>query len=212
MVGGAQGVSTDHDVTFLGRGGSDTTAVALCHALGGDACELYTDVPGVFTADPRIVPQRPAHGPGVVRRAARDDRHRLPQAGDAVGRVRPPLERQAARPLGLHLGAGHLGHRGGPVHGAGRSSPPSRTTRARPRSRSTGVPDQPGIAARLFRELADVDVNVDMIVQNVSDHGVTDISFTVPKDDLAARHRGLPAAWPTRSAPPACPPTATSPG
>ena len=56
VVGGAQGVSTDHDVTFLGRGGSDTTAVALCHALDADACELYTDVSGVFTADPRLVP------------------------------------------------------------------------------------------------------------------------------------------------------------
>ena len=56
MVAGAQGVSTDHDVTFLGRGGSDTTAVALAHALGADVCELYTDVSGVFTADPRLVP------------------------------------------------------------------------------------------------------------------------------------------------------------
>ena len=62
MVGGAQGVSTDRDVTFLGRGGSDTTAVALAQALSADACELYTDVSGVFTADPRVVPDGPADG------------------------------------------------------------------------------------------------------------------------------------------------------
>ena len=115
----SQGVSTDKDVTFLGRGGSDTTAVALAHALGADVCELYTDVSGVFTADPRLVPQGPADGPDQLRRAARDVRRRLPEAGDALGRVRPHLARAAARALELHLGAGHLGRRGGRVHGAG---------------------------------------------------------------------------------------------
>ena len=94
------------------------------HALGGDACELYTDVPGVFTADPRLVP-------GARRLAAIsfDEmlemmRHRVPQAGHAVGGVRPALGRGAARPLGLHLGAGHLGHRGGPRPWNRRSSRP----------------------------------------------------------------------------------------
>ncbi len=89
VVAGSQGVSTDHDVTFLGRGGSDTTAVALAKALGADACELYTDVSGVFTTDPRVVPRGPPDAHGQLRRDVRDDRHRLPQAGHAIGRVRP---------------------------------------------------------------------------------------------------------------------------
>ena len=94
VVGGAQGVSTDRDVTFLGRGGSDTTAVALCHALEGDACELYTDVSGVFTADPRVVP------------AAR----RIKQVS---------FDEMLEMAAGLHLGAGHVGHRGEAFDGTG---------------------------------------------------------------------------------------------
>ena len=132
VVGGAQGVSTDHDVTFLGRGGSDTTAVALAQALGADACELYTDVSGVFTADPRLVPTARRIDHITLRRDARDVRHRLSQAGHALGRVRPHPRRAPARPLRLHLGAGHLDHRGGP-HGTGH-----RLRRRRRRQRGQG--------------------------------------------------------------------------
>ena len=211
VVGGAQGVSTDHDVTFLGRGGSDTTAVALCHALEGDACELYTDVPGVFTADPRLVPRARRMRSGVVRRAARDDRHRLPQAGDALGRVRPPVERQAARPLGLHVGAGHLGTRGGPVHGTGdRLGGHPRHQRGQghghrrarpPRHRGPAVPR----AGRRRR-------------QRRHDRA----ERVRPRRHRHLVHRAARTTWPaaprcasgspTRSAPPACRPTATSPG
>ena len=84
VVGGSQGVSTDGNVTFLGRGGSDTTAVALAHALDADACELYTDVPGVFTTDPAAGGRRTEDRGDFIRRTTRDDRYRLPQAGDAV--------------------------------------------------------------------------------------------------------------------------------
>ncbi len=119
VVGGAQGVSTDRDVTFLGRNGSDVTAVALAHALKADACELYTDVSGVFTADPRVVPQRAADAPGELRRDVGDVRRRLSEAGDAGRGVRSQLASSVARALELHLGAGHLGGGGGPFHGAG---------------------------------------------------------------------------------------------
>jgi aspartate kinase len=183
VVGGAQGVSTDHDVTFLGRGGTDTTAVALCHALEGDVCELYTDVPGVFTADPRLVPR--------ARRMAAVSFDELLEM-TATGCPKPAMRSvEYARRWGvkLHVRSAFTWEPGTWV----REEDPmmeqaivSAVTHDTSEAKVTvsGVPDRPGIAARLFRELADVDVNVDMIVQNVSDHGVTDISFTVPRDDL----------------------------
>ena len=183
VIGGAQGVSTDHDVTFLGRGGSDTTAVALCHALDGDACELYTDVPGVFTADPRLVPR-------ARRMGAVSFEEMLEMT--ATGCPKPAMRSvEYARRWGvkLHVRSAFTWEPGTWVleedesmEQAVVSAVTHDTSEAK--VTVTGVPDHPGIAARLFRELAEVDVNVDMIVQNVSDHGVTDISFTVPKSDL----------------------------
>jgi aspartate kinase len=183
VVGGAQGVSTDHDVTFLGRGGSDTTAVALCHALDGDACELYTDVPGVFTADPRLVPR--ARRLGAV---SFDELLEM----CATGCPKPAMRSvEYARRWGvtLHVRSAFTWEPGTWVHEEDTTMEQaivSAVTHDVSEAKVTvsGVPDRPGIAARLFRELADVDVNVDMIVQNVSDHGVTDISFTVPRRDL----------------------------
>jgi aspartate kinase len=183
VVGGAQGVSTDHDVTFLGRGGSDTTAVALCHALDGDACELYTDVPGVFTADPRLVP-------GAHRLGAISFEELLEMT--ATGCPKPAMRSvEYARRWGvtLHVRSAFTWEPGTWVVEEDASMEQaivSAVTHDVSEAKVTvsGVPDHPGIAARLFRELADVDVNVDMIVQNVSDHGVTDISFTVPRNDL----------------------------
>jgi aspartate kinase len=184
VIGGAQGVSTDHDVTFLGRGGSDTTAVALCHALEGDACELYTDVPGVFTADPRIVPK--------ARRMGRVSFEELLEM-TATGCPKPAMRSvEYARRwnVTLHVRSAFTWEPGTWVLEEDQSMEQAIVSAvthdtSEAKVTVTGVPDHPGIAARLFRELADVDVNVDMIVQNVSDHGVTDISFTVPKDDLA---------------------------
>ena len=114
-----------------------------------------------------------------------------PVLGPALGRVRPQPRRAAARAVELHLGAGHLGPtKEDTTMETGRSSRRSPTTRPRPRSPSPASPDKPGIAARLFRALADEAVNVDMIVQNVSVDGITDISFTVPKADLDRRPSG----------------------
>ena len=184
VIGGAQGVSTDRDVTFLGRGGSDTTAVAVCHALEGDACELYTDVPGVFTADPRIVPR--------ARRMGAVSFEELLEM-TATGCPKPAMRSvEYARRWGvkLHVRSAFTWEPGTWVLEEDPSMEQAIVSAvthdaSEAKVTVTGVPDHPGIAARLFRELAGLDVNVDMIVQNVSDHGVTDISFTVPKADLA---------------------------
>ena len=186
VVAGFQGVSTARDITTLGRGGSDTTAVALAAALGADVCEIYTDVAGVFTADPRVVPEARRARAALVRGDARDGGHRR-----AVLAMRSV---EFARNYGVpvHVRSsftwehGHLGH--------------ARRSRSMEQPIISGVthdiseakvtifhvPDRPGIAATLFRALADDNVNVDMIEQNVSTDGHTDISFTVPKDELDA--------------------------
>jgi aspartate kinase len=193
VVGGSQGVSVDRDVTFLGRGGSDTTAVALAHALGAEACELYTDVSGVFTADPRLVPR--------ARRMAHVSFDELLEM-TASGCPKPAMRSvEYARRWGvkLHVRSAFTWEPGTWVHEEDPSMEQaivSAVTHDVSEAKVTvsGVPDKPGIAARLFREMAESQINVDMIVQNVSDHGVTDISFTVPKQDLdpaVAVARGL---------------------
>jgi aspartate kinase len=183
VVGGAQGVSADRDITFLGRGGSDTTAVALAAAIGADACELYTDVSGVYTADPRLVPS--------ARRMTRVTFEELLEM-TATGCPKPALRSvEFARRHGvaLHVRSSFTWEPGTWVREEDRSMEQaviSAVTSDTSEAKVTvlGVPDSPGVAARLFRPLADHDVNVDMIVQNVSDHGVTDISFTVPRESL----------------------------
>jgi aspartate kinase len=183
VVGGAQGVSPDRDVTFLGRGGSDTTAVALAAAIGADACELYTDVSGVYTADPRLVPE--------ARRMGSVSFEELLEM-TATGCPKPALRSvEFARRHGvaLHVRSSFTWEPGTWVREEDRSMEQaviSAVTSDTSEAKVTvlGVPDSPGVAARLFRPLADEQVNVDMIVQNVSDHGVTDISFTVPRESL----------------------------
>jgi aspartate kinase len=183
VVGGAQGVSTDRDVTFLGRNGSDVTAVALAHALEADACELYTDVSGVFTADPRVVPS--------ARRMAKvsfDEMLEMCAAGCPKPAMRGAEFARTWR-VPLHVRSSFTWEPGtwvveedSSMEQAVVSAVVHDTSEAK--VTLAGVPDKPGIAARVFRALADADVNVDMIVQNVSDHGVTDISFTVPRTHL----------------------------
>jgi hypothetical protein len=169
IVAGFQGVSRDSkDVTTLGRGGSDTTAVALAGALGAEVCEIYTDVDGVYTADPRLVPtarrltgsptRRCSSSPPPARRSCRSER-----------RVRPQPRRRHPRPQ-LHLPRGHLGRRGGPGPWNRPSSRASPTTPARASSSSAGA-RQAGRRRRIFTALADANINVDMIVQNVSPTG-----------------------------------------
>ena len=183
VVGGSQGVSGERNVTFLGRGGSDTTAVALAHALGAHSCELYTDVPGVFSADPRLVPT--AHRMATV---SFDEMLEM----TACGCPKPAMRSvEFARTWGvrLHIRSAFTWEPGTWVQEEDPSMEQAIVSAvvhdtSEAKVTVSGVPDQPGIAARLFRLLADADVNVDMIVQNTSDHGVTDISFTVPHADL----------------------------
>ena len=183
VVGGSQGVSTENDVTFLGRGGSDTTAVALAHALGADVCELYTDVTGVFTTDPRLVP--------TARRMSAVSFDELLEM-TASGCPKPAMRSvEYARTHGvrLHVRSAFTWQEGTWVDEEEPNMEQaivSAVTHDASEAKMTiaGVPDRPGVAGTLFRALADHDVNVDLIVQNVSAQGVTDISFTVPRDEV----------------------------
>jgi aspartate kinase len=183
VVAGFQGVSTDRDVTTLGRGGSDTTAVAMAAALGADACEIYTDVPGIFTSDPRIVPE--------ARRLSRVSFEEMLEIAASGGRVLSLRSVEFARNhhVPLHVRSSFTWEPGTWVVEEDESMEQPVVTAIthdtlEAKVTVTGVPDRPGIAAHLFRTLADRKVNVDTIVQNTSLHGTTDISFTVPKVDL----------------------------
>ncbi len=185
VVGGAQGVSLDHNVTFLGRGGSDTTAVALATALHADACELYTDVSGVFTADPRVVP-----GARRLHRVSFEEMLEMCAAGCPKPEMRS-VEFARNHQVKLHVRSSFTWEPGTRIEEEDPqleqpiiSAVVSDASEAK--LTVTGVPDRPGVAARLFRALADRMVNIDMIEQNISIHGTTDISFTVPHADLAA--------------------------
>jgi aspartate kinase len=188
VVAGFQGVSTDRDVTTLGRGGSDTTAVALAAALGADRCEIYTDVSGVFSADPRVVPK--------ARRLTSLSFEEMMEIAATGGKVLAlrSVEFAANHHVPLHVRSSFTWEPGTWVVEEDESmEQPIVSTVTSDTSEvkltMTRVPDQPGIAAALFRGLADELVNVDMIVQNTSHDGTTDISFTVPKNELAAATR-----------------------
>jgi aspartate kinase len=183
IVAGFQGVSTELDVTTLGRGGSDTTAVALAAALGAEQCEIYTDVDGVFTADPRIVPD--ARKLDVL---SYEEMLELSASGAKVLMLRS-VEYARNHGVLIHVRSS-LNDTDGTrivkeedvleraiVSGIAHDTSEAKVT-------ILGVSDRPGIAATVFRPLADAGVNIDMIVQNVSAAGHTDISFTLPKDDL----------------------------
>ena len=183
VVAGFQGVSTDKDVTTLGRGGSDVTAVALAAALKADVCEIYTDVTGVFTADPRVVPR--------ARRIARVSFDEMMEISATGGRVLMLRSVELARRHGvpLHVRSSFTWEPGTwiveedpTMEEAVVSAITDDTSEAK--ITVGGVPDRPGVAARLFRELASRGINVDMIVQNTGTNGMTDISFTVAKTDL----------------------------
>ncbi len=185
VVAGFQGVSTDRNVTTLGRGGSDVTAVALAAALGVETCEIYTDVSGVFSADPRVVPE--------ARRLAKVSFEEMLEIAATGGRVLMLRSVEFARnhQVPLHVRSSFTWEPGtwiveeeavmeqAIVTAVTHDTSESKVT-------VTGVLDRPGVAAKLFRSLADHNVNVDMIVQNTSLHGTTDISFTVPRVDLPA--------------------------
>jgi len=201
VIAGFQGVSTAKEVTTMGRGASDLTASALAKALHADACEIYTDVTGVFSADPRVVPQA-----RKLTRVSFDEMLEMAGAGSKVLALRSV---EFARNHGValhvrsaftwepgtwvtdhahagdaHTGNVHTGNQDGSVmedpiiSGVVTDVSESKVT-------VLGVPDRPGISAALFEPLAESSINVDMIVQNTSTDGHTDISFTMPSSDLA---------------------------
>jgi aspartate kinase len=183
LVAGFQGVSTEFEITTLGRGGSDMTAVALAAALGADACEIYTDVEGVFTADPRIV-----SGARKLDAVSYEEMLEMAASGARVLQLRS-VEFARNHGVTLHVRSTFSDAEGtwirreeqmlekAMISGVTHDTTEAKVT-------ILGVPDRPGVAATVFRALADAGVNVDMIVQNVSEQGQTDISFTLPTDDL----------------------------
>jgi aspartate kinase len=184
LVAGFQGVSTDLEVTTLGRGGSDATAVALAAALGG-SCEIYTDVEGIFTADPRVVPDalklRFVSYEEMLEMAATGARVMMARSVEIARRYGVPLHVRHAHgdAEGTWIGEeARLGLEKAIISGVTHDTSEAKAT-------ILSVPDKPGVAARVFRALADSGVNVDMIVQNVSADGHTDMTFTLPKTDLA---------------------------
>jgi aspartate kinase len=184
IVAGFQGVSTAYDVTTLGRGGSDTTAVALAASLGAEVCEIYTDVAGVYTADPRIVPEaRKLHA------VSYQEMLEMAASGARVLQLRA-VEYARGSGVMLHVRSSFSGEDGtwireedermeqAMISGVVHDTSEAKIT-------LEDVPDRPGVAAAIFRAVADEGIGVDTIVQNVSRDGRTDVSFTLPKDDLA---------------------------
>ncbi len=183
VVAGFQGVSVDKNVTTLGRGGSDTTAVALAAALAADTCEIYTDVSGVFTADPRLVP-----GAHKIPKISYEEMLELAASGGRVLALRS-VEFARNYEVPIHVRSSFTWEPGtwvvkeDPEMEQAVVSAISHDT-SEAKLTLTKVPDRPGVAARIFRTIADAGINIDMIVQNTSVEGHTDISFTAPKADL----------------------------
>ena len=184
VVAGFQGISLAKEITSLGRGGSDTTAVALAASLGADSCEIYTDVTGVFSADPRIVPQA-----RKLPHVNFDEMLEMAGAGSKVLALRS-VEFARNHNVPIHVRSAFTWEPGTWVT----DQEPSMeepiisgvvTDTSESKVTIIAVPDRPGISAALFEPLAAANVNVDMIVQNTSQDGKTDISFTMPKADMA---------------------------
>jgi aspartate kinase len=188
IVAGFQGISQDtKDITTLGRGGSDTTAVALAAALEADVCEIYTDVDGVFSADPRVVPSA-----RKLKTVTYEEMLELAAAGAKVLHLRC-VEYARRFNLPIHVRSSFSPNEGTwvvenhPDGGTMEQAIISGVAHDKSEAKVTivGVPDRTGVAARIFQAVADNDINVDMIVQNVSAAatGLTDISFTVSKTE-----------------------------
>ena len=186
IIAGFQGLSSAYEITTLGRGGSDLTAVAMAAAVGAEVCEIYTDVGGVMTADPRIVPEA-----RLIERIGYDDMLELAAAGAKVLQSRS-VELARRSGLRLHVRSSFDDEAPGTwvqevdddmedvlISGVALETDEAKVT-------FDGIPDTPGVAAALFKAVASAGVSVDMIVQNVSHEGVTDLSFTAPIADVAS--------------------------
>lgn len=201
IVAGFQGVSqAKKDITTLGRGGSDTTAVALAAALDAEVCEIYTDVDGVFTADPRVVKKA-----RKINEIAFEDMLELAASGSKVLHLRC-VEYARRYNIPIHVRSSFSGHVGtwvrnkpegeegmeqAIISGVAHDTSEAKIT-------VVGVPDKPGEAAAIFRTISDAQLNIDMVVQNVSaaSTGLTDISFTLPKTDGHKAMEALTKAQP----------------
>lgn len=182
IVAGFQGINSQNDITTLGRGGSDTTAVALAASLKADLCEIYTDVDGVYTADPRLVPNAKK-----LKDISYDEMLEMASLGTKVLHLRSvelgkkynvPIHVRSSfnENLGTIVKGGALMEQGRVVVGVAHDNKISKLTISK-------VDDKPGVAAKIFARLAQADINVDMIVQSASKEGLADISFTVNKED-----------------------------
>lgn len=183
IVAGFQGINVDNDITTLGRGGSDTTAVALAAKLKADVCQIFTDVEGVFTADPRIVPT--ARRLDVI---SYEEMLEMAATGAKVLQLRAveygrnhhvviEVKSSFTETPGTFIKEEQAMEEKAIISGVTHDLEEAKIT-------IFGVPDKPGVAAKIFKPLAEANINVDMIIQNVSEHGLTDISFTLPKEDL----------------------------
>jgi aspartate kinase len=185
ILAGFQGLSTEYDITTLGRGGSDTTAVAMAAALGADVCEICTDVDGVFSADPRIVPEA-----RKIDRISHEEMLELAAGGAKVLQLRS-VEYARKHGVRLHVRSS-FGDLPGTwvveededgmlesalIRGVALDDQEAKVT-------LDEVPDRPGVAAAIFKAVAAEEINVDMIVQNISHEGRTDLSFTIARADL----------------------------
>jgi len=183
VLAGFQGLSAQYEITTLGRGGSDLTAVAMAGAVGAEVCEIYTDVPGIYTADPRIVDTA-----RKVDRISYDEMLELAAAGARVLQARS-VEMARRHGVSIHVRSTFTDDQGTWVQeveeemegvlisGAALDAEEAKVT-------IDDVPDRPGVAATIFKAIAAEGINVDMIVQNVSHGGSTDMSFTAPREDL----------------------------
>jgi aspartate kinase len=191
LVAGFQGVSTARDVTTLGRGGSDTTAVALAAAMDAEVCEIYTDVAGVFSADPRIVPD--ARKLPVV---SFEEMLEMSASGAGVLQLRS-VEYARNHGVRIHCRSSFTEAPGTFVVGEEETMERpliTAVTHSRDEARITllGVPDHPGVAGRIFTALADANINVDMIIQDEPREGAeAHMSFTVPRSDLRAARAAI---------------------
>ena len=184
VVAGYQGVDENDNITTLGRGGSDTSAVALAALLKADICDIYTDVDGIFTADPRIVPKA-----RKLDKISYDEILELASMGAQVIHVRSvefakkynvPIRVRSSfnNGVGTLICKEVIEMENIVVNGATVTKNDAKIT-------IIGVSDKPGQAAKIFHELAKEKINVDMIIQNISAHGLADVTFTVPKDELS---------------------------
>ncbi len=184
IAAGFQGIDEEFNITTLGRGGSDTTAVALAAVLQADACEIYTDVDGVYTTDPRVLPEARR-----VQRVSYDEMLELASLGAGVMHSRSiEFAKKFSVPIHVRTSFSDVPgtiisvlpeQKDRPVGGAALAKNEARVT-------ILGIPDQPGASFTIFSEIAGQAISVDMIVQNVGAEGIADLSFTVLQDDLPA--------------------------